>query len=77
MSIAACAHRHVFGIKGDVKDNIGFMDEQTVLYPAGANTVLYNTETKNQKFIPVTEKGECMIECTKVSQKFVVANAAI
>ncbi|KAI8811436.1 quinon protein alcohol dehydrogenase-like superfamily [Cladochytrium replicatum] len=58
MSIAAVAHRHVFGLKGDVKDNVGFVDEQTVFYPAGANTVLYSTETKTQKFIPVTDRSE-------------------
>ena len=32
--------RHVFGMKGDVKDNIAYVDESTVLYPAGHNTVL-------------------------------------
>ncbi|KAI8852315.1 WD40-repeat-containing domain protein [Chytridium lagenaria] len=58
MSIAAVAHRHVFGLKGDVKDNIAFLDEQTVIYPAGANAILYNTETKSQKFIPVSDRCE-------------------
>ncbi|TPX74759.1 hypothetical protein CcCBS67573_g03970 [Chytriomyces confervae] len=60
MSIAAppLLNRYVFGLKGDVKDNIGYIDEQTVIYPAGSNSILYNMETKVQKFIPVTEKCE-------------------
>jgi hypothetical protein len=32
--------RYVFGMKGDVSDNICYVDESTVLYPAGHNTVL-------------------------------------
>lgn len=27
--------RHIFGLRGDVKDNIHFLDETTVVYPAG------------------------------------------
>lgn len=46
--------RHVFGLKGDVKDNVHYVDETTVLFPAGHNVVLYNTEQKVQKFIPGT-----------------------
>ena len=55
---ATVAPRHVFGIKADVKDNICYLDEQTVLYPAGSNVVIFNTEQKTQKFIPGTEKSE-------------------
>ncbi|KAI8607724.1 WD40-repeat-containing domain protein [Chytriomyces sp. MP71] len=66
MSIAAVSHRYVFGLKGDVENNIAFIDEQTVIYPAGSNTILYHTETKNQKFIPVNEKCEG-ITCMTVS----------
>eukprot|EP00842_Homolaphlyctis_polyrhiza_P004220 jgi/Hompol1/479/HPOL_004482-RA len=60
MSIAAVTHRHVFGLKGDVSSNICYMDEQTIIYPAGSNAVLYNTENKTQKFIPALEKSEGM-----------------
>jgi hypothetical protein len=45
-------------LKGDVKDNIAYLDEQTVIYPAGSNSILYNTESKTQKFIPVTDRCE-------------------
>lgn len=55
---ATVSPRHAFGIKADVKDNICYLDEQTVLYPAGSNVVLFNSEQKTQKFIPGTEKSE-------------------
>ena len=58
MATAALIHRHVFGIKGDVRDPVAFLDEQTVLYPAGHNTVLYNLENRTQRFLPGTEKTE-------------------
>jgi len=41
-----------------VKDNICYLDEQTVLYPAGHNVVIFNAEQKNQKFIPGTDNTE-------------------
>jgi len=56
--MATVAPRHVFGIKADVKDNTSYFDEQTVLYAAGNNVVIFNTEQKSQKFIPGTEKSE-------------------
>ena len=46
---ATVAARHTFGIKADVKDNICYLDEQTVIYPAGHNVVIFNTEQKTQK----------------------------
>ena len=52
------AARHTFGIKADVKDNICYLDEQTVIYPSGHNIVIFNTEQKTQKFIPGTENTE-------------------
>ena len=58
MSMATVACRHSFGIKADVKDNICYLDEQTVIYPSGHNIVIFNTEQKTQKFIPGTENTE-------------------
>ena len=58
MSMATVAARHTFGIKADVKDNICYLDEQTVIYPSGHNIVIFNTEQKTQKFIPGTENTE-------------------
>lgn len=58
MSMAALLHRHLFGVKGDVRDPICYVDEQTVLYPAGHNTVIFNLEQRIQRFLPGTEKTE-------------------
>ena len=44
--------RHVFGAKGDVADNVTYVDETTVAYVAGHQLVLYHVETKTQRFIP-------------------------
>eukprot|EP00854_Cymbomonas_tetramitiformis_P012413 gene12413-14666_t len=72
MSISTLIPRHVFGLKGDVRENIHYIDESTVLYPAGHNTVLYSTEQKIQKFIPgtVDTQGITAI-AVSASRKFV------
>jgi hypothetical protein len=40
--------RHVFGLKGDVRNNVHYYDESHVLYPAGQNIVIFNLETRTQ-----------------------------
>ncbi|OAJ36904.1 hypothetical protein BDEG_21008 [Batrachochytrium dendrobatidis JEL423] len=60
MSIAAVTHKYVFGLKGDVNNNIAYLDEQTIVYPAGSNVILYNTENKSQRFIQAIDKSEGM-----------------
>jgi len=47
----ALVHRHSFGIKADVRDNIWYIDELNVVFPVGNNIVLHNVEQKIQKFI--------------------------
>jgi hypothetical protein len=75
MSIASISYRNVFGLKQDVKNNIAFVDEQTILYPAGANVILYNIENKQQRFIHMTEKS-LGISCLSISgnKKFLYLN---
>jgi WD40 repeat protein len=46
------------GLKGDVKMNIHFIDNQNVLYPCGHNIVIYNTDDRSQKYIPGIEGSE-------------------
>eukprot|EP00292_Cryptomonas_paramecium_P033281 CAMPEP_0113666006 /NCGR_PEP_ID=MMETSP0038_2-20120614/2625_1 /TAXON_ID=2898 /ORGANISM="Cryptomonas paramecium" /LENGTH=79 /DNA_ID=CAMNT_0000581431 /DNA_START=125 /DNA_END=361 /DNA_ORIENTATION=- /assembly_acc=CAM_ASM_000170 len=58
MTAPGILHRHVFGVKGDVREPVSFLDEQTVIYAAGHNTVVYNTENRSQKFLAGTEKTE-------------------
>ena len=50
--------RYVFGLKGDVNGNIFYIDEACVVYPAGSNIIIYNTESKTQKFVPTSESSE-------------------
>ena len=43
--------KHVFGLSSDVTSNVRFLDESVFLYPAGNQIVIYNAETKSQRFI--------------------------
>jgi len=50
--------RHVFGVKGDVRDNVHYLDETTVLYAAGNQIVLHHVESNTQRFIPGSPDAE-------------------
>ena len=39
--------KFLFGLKGDVKTNLYYVDDQTILYPCGHNVVIYNTDDKS------------------------------
>ena len=60
MSIAIAQPRHIFGLRSSIAGNIAFHDEQTIVFPSGANCILYNTDAKTQRFIPGSEKSEGM-----------------
>jgi hypothetical protein len=51
MATSLLSHNHIFGLKPSVKDAVWFMDESRVIYPAGHNVIIYDTENKSQKFI--------------------------
>ena len=57
MSIGLAQIKQVIGLRANVNNCIGYQDEQTVIYPAGSNVVIYNIDQKTQKFIPSTEKS--------------------
>jgi len=66
-------HRHVFGLKANVKGNVNYADEAHVLYPAGHNTILYMADQKTQaRVFPGTDGSEG-ITCLAVSpnRKFI------
>ena len=44
-------HRHIFGLKGDARNHLHYVDESILAYPCGHNTVLYNSETREQQLI--------------------------
>lgn len=58
MSIASAQLRYCFGLKGEVKQNVSFLDEQTIVYPAGSNLVLLNIDQKTQKFLSFSQGGD-------------------
>eukprot|EP00729_Bicosta_minor_P028336 gene28336-8202_t len=54
----ALQQTRAFGLAGDVRDNVCYLDEQTIVYPAGSTLVIYNTATREQKFIPGSHGAE-------------------
>lgn len=52
------AHRHVYGIKADVKNNIHYAEETQLIYPAGTNAILWMADQKQQKFFQGNEGAE-------------------
>ena len=47
-----------------MKNNLFYLDDQRVLYPAGHNVIIYNIDEKNQIYIPgihyiLTKSGRC------------------
>ena len=75
MATATLSHRHIFGLKADVKDNIWFVDENLIVYPVGHNAVVYNCETRLQKFMHGTEGTEGITALTLSPSKRFVAVA--
>ena len=57
MALASFSLRHAFGLKGDVANNVTYIDEQTVALPVGRNTILYNIDQRTQRFIPGLDKS--------------------
>ena len=45
-------------MKSDVADNIFFLDDSQVVYPAGHNIVIYHMEEKTQRTYPCIEGSE-------------------
>ncbi|XP_048844683.1 cilia- and flagella-associated protein 57 isoform X2 [Brienomyrus brachyistius] len=58
-SVVAQSH-YIFGVRSDVANNLCFLDDQTVVYPAGNHCVCYNIDLKWQRFIPGKEKSSSM-----------------
>jgi WD40 repeat protein len=50
--------KFIAGLRVEVLNNIFYLNDNTILYPAGHNVIIYNTEDKNQKYIPGIEGSE-------------------
>ncbi|XP_060782965.1 cilia- and flagella-associated protein 57 [Neoarius graeffei] len=51
---------HVFGLRAAVRNNLIFLDEQTVIFPCGNNCARYSTHQRCYKFIAGTERSRGM-----------------
>ncbi|CAM9343696.1 unnamed protein product [Lampetra planeri] len=61
---AVVAQSHfLFGLRTGVKNNVCFLDEQTLVFPCGNNCVCYNTAEKSQRVISGSEQslGMCAL----------------
>lgn len=52
LSATLMSCRHVFGLKGDVTNNVFHLDDSTIVYPAGNFVVIYSIDSKTQTLIP-------------------------
>ncbi|XP_043977088.1 cilia- and flagella-associated protein 57 [Gambusia affinis] len=55
MSTVLSQPHFIFGLRKGVKNNLCFVDEQTVVFPSGNSCVIHNTVKKWQRFIPGLE----------------------
>lgn len=52
--------KQIIGVRSSVTNGLAFQDEQTVVYIAGGNIVLYGIDQKSQRVIPcsINAQGE-------------------
>lgn len=50
--------RHIFGCRGDLQDGLHQLDDQDLLYAAGRSVVLFNMESRAQRFIGGSQDTE-------------------
>ncbi|KAK9915002.1 hypothetical protein WJX75_003504 [Coccomyxa subellipsoidea] len=61
MAASAVIPKHIFGLRGDAKDNVHYVDEAALVYPAGHNIVIHNLESKQQQFMPLPAESEGLL----------------
>jgi len=54
MALASLIPHYVFGIKSSIKNSLFFVDETTIVYPAGHNVVFGSLDQKAQRIISGT-----------------------
>ncbi|KAK9867435.1 hypothetical protein WJX84_001996 [Apatococcus fuscideae] len=75
MSLSALLPKYLFGLRKDVKDNVHYVDDVTIVYPAGHNIVIYWTDSKTQKFVPGNLESEDITAITLSPNKRFLAMA--
>jgi WD40 repeat protein len=72
MSIGIAQIKQIIGLRANTSNCIAYQDEQTVVYPAGANIVLYNIDQKTQKFISCSEKSTALTTvCISPNRRYI------
>lgn len=72
MSIGLASIKQVVGLRQKVSNCIAYQDEQTIIYPAGANVIVYNLDQKTQRFIPNTDKAVALNTiCVSLNRRYV------
>ncbi|KAI9351164.1 WD repeat-containing protein 65-like protein [Zopfochytrium polystomum] len=67
---------HVFGLTVTATpENIFYVDESTIIFPAGCNVVVADVDQGSQKFIPATEKAEAISALTVSPDRHIFAVA--
>jgi len=54
------APRFIFGVNGEITNNLHIIDDKQLMYVAGHNVIIYNTDEKSQVFIPGSENTEAI-----------------
>ncbi|KAJ3329215.1 Cilia- and flagella-associated protein 57, partial [Blyttiomyces sp. JEL0837] len=76
MSIASVSHTYVFGLSSTTgRDNVYYVDESTIIYPAGCNVVVTDIDQRSQKFVPCSDKAEAISALTVSSDRHLFAVA--
>ena len=65
----------MFGFRSDVKDNVLFAEDGSIIYPSGHNVVLYSPDTRQQRLIPGTLESEGITAMCVSSNKRLLAVA--
>uniref|UniRef100_H2ZKC8 Cilia- and flagella-associated protein 57 n=1 Tax=Ciona savignyi TaxID=51511 RepID=H2ZKC8_CIOSA len=60
MAIAVAQSHHMFGLRPNISGNIGYLEEQTIVFPSGNQVVRFNIDQKQQRFIPGSDKSQGM-----------------
>ncbi len=73
--VAVLSQSHIFGLNGNVKNNVIFINENVVIYPAANFVVVFNSETKIQKFIPISDDSDSISALAITPNKKILAVA--
>lgn len=72
MSIGLAQIKQVIGLRANVSNCIFYQDEQTIVYPAGSNILIYNIDQKTQKFIPNSDKSSGLTTmCVSQNKRYI------